>query len=37
MKKQNKWQVVGYYFDGQNTYTLLKDENGRSKRVRGIK
>jgi len=36
-KKQHKWEVVGYYFDGQNTYTLLEDEHGNSKRVRGIK
>ena len=35
-KKQDKWEVVGYYFDGQQVYTLLEDENGKSKRVRGM-
>ena len=35
--KKNKWKVVGYYFDGQNTYTLLEDDKGKTKKVRGLK
>jgi hypothetical protein len=29
-KKTNKKTVDGYYFDGKKSYTLYKDENGKT-------
>jgi len=29
-KKKNKKTVDGYYFDGKKSYTLYKDENGKT-------
>jgi hypothetical protein len=29
-KKRNKKTVDGYYFDGKKSYTLYKDENGKT-------
>lgn len=29
-KTKNKKTVDGYYYDGKNSYTLYKDENGKS-------
>ena len=37
-KRKNKKNVDGYYFDGKNSFTLYKDEDGKlSKKKRGKK
>jgi len=32
-----KWTVHGYYFDGKQEWTILGDEHGNTKMVRGMK
>ena len=34
MVKKNKYDIVGYYFDGKVSYKLYKDENGEPKTVK---
>jgi|TARA_E500000318_G_C3563212_1_gene214502 hypothetical protein len=34
--KKSKWKVVGYYFDGKQAYTLLQDESGKTKTIKGV-
>ena len=33
----NKKTVDGYYFDGKNSYTLYKDENGKAYKIKNKK
>lgn len=32
-----KWEVDGYYFDGNNIWTILRSSSGETKRVKGMK
>jgi hypothetical protein len=34
-KKRNKKTVDGYYFDGKNSFTLYKDESGKTTMKKG--
>jgi hypothetical protein len=36
-KKRSKKTVDGYYFDGKNSFTLYKDENGKTTTKKGKK
>lgn len=37
MKKKMRWEIYGYYIDYHGSWTLLRNEDGREKRVKGIK
>jgi hypothetical protein len=32
-----KWNIHGYYFDGQQEWTILINDDGKTKTVKGIK
>lgn len=34
--KQVKYEVVGYYYDGRQAYTLFENEDGKTKKIKGI-
>ena len=33
---RKKWTVAGYYLDGTHAWTILEDERGATKMVKGI-
>lgn len=35
--KKNKWFISGYYLDGKNIWTILEDDHGKTKKVKGLK
>lgn len=37
-KKNKNWEVEGYYYDGKNSYTFLRNINNpkKEKKVKGI-
>ena len=36
MSKKKQWTVAGYYLDGKQAWTILKNTRGETKRVKRI-
>lgn len=30
------WEVVGYYFDGKQSWTIYENDSGKTKKIKGV-